>query len=73
MRLVRQNIGIVSVINTAALTIATATGLSPTTAAVVHNGSTVVAAVNGLRPLRGADVRKRAQLAAQRQQTGDTR
>jgi len=59
MRLVRQNIGIVGGINLAALTVATATGLSPTAAAVVHNGSTVVAAVNGLRPLLGADRRKR--------------
>ena len=59
MRLVNQNIGIVGVVNLAALTVATATGLSPTTAAVVHNGSTVVAALNGLRPLLGSNGRKR--------------
>lgn len=59
MRLVRQNIGIVGGVNLAALTVATTTGLSPTTAAVVHNGSTVLAAVNGLRPLIGADGRRR--------------
>lgn len=73
MRLVRQNIGIVGTTNLAALTIATAAGLSPTTAAVVHNGSTVVAAVNGLRPLLGADGRRRALTAATEQQTGDAR
>jgi Cu2+-exporting ATPase len=61
MRLVRQNIGIVGGVNLVALTVATASGLSPTLAAVVHNGSTVVAAVNGLRPLLG--VERRARLA----------
>jgi len=55
MQLVRQNIGIVGGVNLVALTVATARGLSPTLAAVVHNGSTVVAAVNGLRPLLGAE------------------
>jgi len=59
MRLVHQNIAIVGTINLAALTIATTTGLSPTTAAAVHNGSTVLAALNGLRPLTGVDRRKR--------------
>jgi Cu2+-exporting ATPase len=58
MRLVRQNIGIVGTTNLAALTVATASGLSPTAAAVVHNGSTVVAALNGLRPLLGANERR---------------
>lgn len=60
MRLVRQNIGIVGGVNLVAVTMATASGLSPTTAAVVHNGSTVVAALNGLRPLLGAQQRRRA-------------
>ncbi|HEV2819978.1 MAG TPA: heavy metal translocating P-type ATPase, partial [Solirubrobacteraceae bacterium] len=59
MRLVRQNIAIVGGVNLTALTVATATGLSPTAAAVVHNGSTVVAALNGLRPMVGADGRRR--------------
>jgi len=59
MRLVRQNIGIVGGVNLVALTLATASGLSPTTAAVVHNGSTVIAALNGLRPLLGAQHRRR--------------
>lgn len=70
LRLVRQNIGIVGGVNLTALTVATATGLSPTTAAFVHNGSTVLAAVNGLRPLLGADRRYRR--ARDRSPTGDT-
>ncbi|MDP9384327.1 MAG: heavy metal translocating P-type ATPase [Actinomycetota bacterium] len=71
MRLVRENIGIVGGVNLAALTVATATGLSPTTAAVVHNGSTVVAAVNGLRPLLGGDRRKRCADGHDPQETSD--
>ncbi len=59
LRLVRQNIAIVGGVNLAALTAAMTTGLPPTAAAVVHNGSTVVAAVNGLRPLLGNDGRRR--------------
>ncbi len=73
MRLVRQNIGIVGGVNLAALTVATAAGLSPTTAAVVHNGSTVVAAVNGLRPLLGADRRRRRMPEPHREETADGR
>ena len=59
LRLVRQNIAIVGGVNLGALTAAMTTGLSPTAAAVVHNGSTVVGAVNGLRPLLGNDGRRR--------------
>lgn len=59
LRLVRQNIAIVGGVNSAALIAATTTGLPPTVAAVVHNGSTVAAAVNGLRPLLGEDRRRR--------------
>jgi Cu2+-exporting ATPase len=59
LRLVRQNIAIVGGVNSVALTAATTTGLPPTVAAVVHNGSTVAAAVNGLRPLLGEDGRRR--------------
>ncbi len=59
LRLVRQNIAIVGGVNLAALTAATTTGLPPTVAAVVHNGSTVVTAVNGLRPLLGNNGRPR--------------
>jgi Cu2+-exporting ATPase len=68
MRLVRQNIAIVGGVNLAALTVATATGLAPTAAAVVHNGSTVVAALNGLRPLLGADRRRRRTNAQERKE-----
>jgi Cu2+-exporting ATPase len=50
--LIRQNIGIVGGVNLAAMAVTTATGLRPVTAAFLHNGSTVVAALNGLRPLR---------------------
>jgi P-type Cu2+ transporter len=71
MRLVRQNIAIVGGINLAALTVATASGLSPTTASVVHNGSTVVAAVNGLRPLLGANHRRRRAPADHRKEDTD--
>jgi Cu2+-exporting ATPase len=52
--LIRQNIGIVGGVNLAAMAVTTATGLQPVTAAFLHNGSTVVAALNGLRPLRSA-------------------
>lgn len=71
MRLVRQNIAIVGGVNLAALTVAITTGLSPTTAAVVHNGSTVVAAVNGLRPLLAADRRRRTPIDDDRQEATD--
>jgi Cu2+-exporting ATPase len=54
-RLVRQNIAIVGSVNLAALGAATFRGLSPTAAAIIHNGSTVVAAVNGLRPLAATE------------------
>ena len=54
LRLIRQNIGIVGGVNLAAMAVTTATGLQPVTAAFLHNGSTVVAALNGLRPLRCA-------------------
>ena len=59
LRLIRQNIGIVGGVNLAAMAVTTATGLQPVTAAFLHNGSTVVAALNGLRPLRSAvDLRR---------------
>ncbi len=51
--LIRQNIAIVGGINLGAMAVTTATGLRPVTAAFLHNGSTVVAALNGLRPLSG--------------------
>ncbi len=52
-RLIHQNIGLVGGVNLIALTAATLRGVSPTVAAFVHNGTSVVAAVNGLRPLLG--------------------
>lgn len=51
MHIVRQNIGIIAVPNIGALAMAASIGLNPVAAAVIHNGSTVVASVNGLRPL----------------------
>jgi P-type Cu2+ transporter len=50
-QLIRQNTGIVAIPNVAALAIAVIFGLNPLTATVVNNGSTVVAGVNGLRPI----------------------
>ena len=54
LRLIHQNIGIVGGVNLSAMAVTTVTGLQPVTAAFLHNGSTVVAALNGLRPLRAA-------------------
>ncbi len=51
MRLSRQNIGIVAGTNLVALGLATAGALGPVSAAVIHNGCTIVAGANGLRPL----------------------
>ncbi len=51
LRLIHQNIGIVAGVNVSAMSVATTVGLGPVAAAVIHNGSTVVAALNGLRPL----------------------
>ena len=67
LALIRQNIGIVGGVNLAAMAVTTATGLQPVTAAFLHNGSTVVAALNGLRPLRST-----AQLRLRPRATGDT-
>ncbi|MDQ3355487.1 MAG: heavy metal translocating P-type ATPase [Actinomycetota bacterium] len=51
LRLIRQNIGIVAGTNVGALGLATVGSLGPVAAAVIHNGSTIVAGANGLRPL----------------------
>lgn len=51
LRLVRQNIGIVAGTNLGAIGLAAAGSLGPVAAAVIHNGSTIVAGANGLRPL----------------------
>jgi Cu2+-exporting ATPase len=50
-QLIRQNTGLVAVPNLAAMVIAVFFGLNPLAATVVNNGSTVVAGVNGLRPI----------------------
>ncbi|NEU72894.1 cadmium-translocating P-type ATPase [Hassallia byssoidea VB512170] len=50
-QLIRQNTGLVAIPNLAAIAIAVLFGLNPLAATVVNNGSTVVAGVNGLRPI----------------------
>jgi Cu2+-exporting ATPase len=49
--LIHQNTGIVAVPNLTALILAVLVGINPLAATVVNNGSTVVAGVNGLRPI----------------------
>ncbi|HEY9811275.1 MAG TPA: heavy metal translocating P-type ATPase [Halomicronema sp.] len=51
MGLIRQNTGIVAIPNLIGLALAGTVGLNPLAATVVNNGSSVVAGVNGLRPL----------------------
>jgi Cu2+-exporting ATPase len=53
MGLVRQNIALVAAPNAVALVMAAAGSLTPLYATAVNNGSTLVAALNALRPLRG--------------------
>ncbi len=48
--IVRQNITLVAGVNLGAIALAATGGLGPVAAAVVHNGTSVVAALNGLRP-----------------------
>ncbi|MBP5972761.1 heavy metal translocating P-type ATPase [Brasilonema sp. CT11] len=50
-QIIQQNTGLIAVPNVAALAIAVLFGLNPLAATVVNNGSTVVAGVNGLRPI----------------------
>lgn len=50
-QLIQQNTGIVVVPNLGALIVAVLFGLNPLGATVVNNGSTIVAGVNGLRPI----------------------
>ncbi|MDJ0736816.1 MAG: heavy metal translocating P-type ATPase [Nostocaceae cyanobacterium] len=50
-QLIKQNTGIIAYPNVAALAIAVVFGLNPLAATVVNNGTTVVAGVNGLRPI----------------------
>ena len=51
MGIVGQNIALVAVPNSAGLALAALGGLSPLMAALVNNGSTLLAAANALRPL----------------------
>ncbi|MEA5572079.1 heavy metal translocating P-type ATPase [Calothrix sp. UHCC 0171] len=59
-QLIQQNTSIIAIPNLAALVVATLFGLNPLAATVVNNGSTVVAGINGLRPILkgGAKVKK---------------
>ncbi|NMG20963.1 heavy metal translocating P-type ATPase [Brasilonema bromeliae] len=50
-QLIHQNTGLIAVPNIAALVTAVLFGLNPLAATMVNNGSTVVAGVNGLRPI----------------------
>ncbi|MBE9053107.1 heavy metal translocating P-type ATPase [Nostocales cyanobacterium LEGE 11386] len=50
-QLIQQNTHIVAIPNLAAMAIAIVFGLNPLAATVVNNGSTIVAGVNGLRPI----------------------
>lgn len=58
MALIRQNTGIVAIPNLAGLVLAGTVGLNPLAATVVNNGSSVVAGVNGLRPLLNSAEKK---------------
>lgn len=51
MELIHQNTGIVAVPNLGALILAVLVGIDPLAATLVNNGSTIVAGINGLRPL----------------------
>jgi Cu2+-exporting ATPase len=51
MEIMRQNLALIAVPNAAGLTAAAAMTLNPALAALISNGSTILAAGNGLRPL----------------------
>jgi Cu2+-exporting ATPase len=53
--LIRQNLFVVGVPNAAAMALAAAGRLTPVGATLLNNGSTIVAAVNSLRPLMTTD------------------
>ncbi|WP_414548537.1 heavy metal translocating P-type ATPase [Anabaena sp. CCY 0017] len=52
---IKQNISLAVVPNLAALGLATTIGLHPLAATIVHNGSAIIAGLNGLRPLMHKD------------------
>jgi Cu2+-exporting ATPase len=60
MRLVHQNIVFVAVANAAVVTGGVFFDLAPLVSVVVNNGSTLLAGLNGLRPLRDGQRRDRA-------------
>lgn len=55
MYLIHQNTGLVAVPNLTAMLLAVTTGIPPIAATLVNNGSTIVAGLNGLRPLLNQD------------------
>jgi Cu2+-exporting ATPase len=54
MALIRQNVGLVAVPNASGMILATGGLVGPLGAAVLNNGSALVAGLNGLRPLAGS-------------------
>ena len=50
-QLIQQNTNIIVIPNLAAMAIAVLFGLNPLAATVINNGSTIIAGVNGLRPM----------------------
>ena len=56
--IIYQNTGIVAVPNLYGLALAATVGISPMTATVINNGSSVIAGVNGLRPALVSNVIK---------------
>ncbi|HBB32274.1 MAG TPA: heavy metal translocating P-type ATPase [Cyanobacteria bacterium UBA8803] len=52
-QLIRQNTGIVAVPNLSGLVLAGSVGLNPMAATLINNGSSVIAGLNGLRPILG--------------------
>ncbi|TMM01566.1 MAG: heavy metal translocating P-type ATPase [Actinobacteria bacterium] len=53
MGIIHQNIRIITGMNVGALALALPGAIGPASAALIHNGSTIVAGANGLRPLAG--------------------
>ena len=51
IRLMRQNLAIIAIPNVVGLLFALLVPMSPAVAGVLSNGSTILAALNGLRPL----------------------
>jgi len=62
-KLMQENTAIVAIPNLVALAIAVLFGLNPLTATLVNNGSTIVAGVNGLRPILGSSSKKNLTIA----------